>query len=340
MDLEQNNNFSQSSAEPKKKRTLWKIVRGIFFSISAMVNIILLVLLIGIVAIFATAIFSAGQKDIFTEEIIQSGPHTNKIVIISLEGIIEPKLSRDMYNQLKLARKDKNVKAIIIRTNSPGGTISASDQIHNEILKCRKLNNIPIVAFMQGVAASGGYYTSVACDKIVAEPTAITGSIGVIMGHFVIQELLEEKLGIRPVIIKSGEKKDWPNPFEEITEEQQEYLHEKLIDPFHERFTQIIADGREELTLGKVKLLADGSIYNAKEALEEKLIDQIGYLDDAIELAKSLADIDDAHIIEYRKPFSLSSIFEAKAKSIFKIDRITLYELSTPQLLYLWTLQN
>ncbi len=99
---------------------------------------------------------------------------------------------------------------MIIRVNSPGGTISGSDQIHNEIVKYRSETNQPVVAFMQGVAASGGYYSSVACDKIIAEPTAITGSIGVIMGYLVLQQLLEEKLGIQPIVVKAGDKKDWP----------------------------------------------------------------------------------------------------------------------------------
>ncbi|MCK4753445.1 MAG: signal peptide peptidase SppA [Planctomycetes bacterium] len=337
MNLEQNNNLSQ---QPSKKRTFWKILRSFFLTISAMANIVILVVVIGIISLFATVIFTAGQKDAFTEKVIQSGSRTNKIVVINLEGIIDSKQSLNMYNQLKLARNDEHIKAIIIRTNSPGGTISASDQIYNEILKCRNQANIPVVAFMQGVAASGAYYTSVGCDKIIAEPTAITGSIGVIMGHFVIQELLEEKLGIQPVIIKSGEKKDWPNPFQEITEEQEEYIQKKLIVPFYERFTQIIAHGRDSLTIDDINRLADGSIYNADEALDEKLIDQIGYLDDAIELAKSLAEIEDAQVIEYQRPFSFTSLLDAKTKTLLKIDRTTLYELTTPQLLYLWTLQN
>jgi len=142
---------------------------------------------------------------------------------------------------------------------------------------------------MQGVAASGGYYTSVACDKIIAEPTAITGSIGVIMGYLVVQELLEEKLGIQPVVIKEGRRKDWPSSFQPPTEEQLQYLQDKVLTPAYERFVQIVDEGRPSLTLADVRRLADGGIYSTSEALNENLIDEIGYLDEAIKQVKSLA---------------------------------------------------
>jgi protease-4 len=191
---------------------------------------------------------------------------------------------------------------------------------------------------MQGVAASGGYYVSVGCDQIVAEPTAITGSIGVIGGHFVLQQLLEEKLGIQPVIFKSSEKKDWPSPFQQVTEEQRRYIQDKLITPAYDRFVQVVDEGREELTLDDVKRLADGSIYGAKEALSEKLIDKIGYIDEAIEQVKLLAGIEKAQVVEYRKPFSFADFLSSRSGNILKINRSTLYELSTPQVLYLWSL--
>jgi protease-4 len=255
-----------------------------------------------------------------------------------VQGIINGEKARDIYSQIKTAKEDERVKGLIIRVNSPGGTISGSDQIYNEILKYRSEEDKPVVAFMQGVAASGGYYTSVACEKIIAEPTTITGSVGVIAGHFIFQELLEQKLGILPVIFKSGEKKDWPSPFQPITEEQRQYIQEKLIAPAYNRFVQVVADGRESLTLADVKRLADGSIYGAEEALAEKLIDKIGYLDEAIEQVKSLAGIEKAQVVEYRRPFSLSYLLSSRSKNILKIDRTTLYELSTPQVLYLWSL--
>jgi protease-4 len=280
-------------------------------------------------------LFAAGQKDIFTEEVVQSGQKTTKIAVIKLQGVIDDEQAQDVYQQLKLARKDQHVKGLIIRVDSPGGTISASDQIHNEILKYRRQTDKPVVAFMQDVAASGGYYTSVACEKIIAEPTAITGSIGVMGGYFVLQGLLEEKLGVQPVIVKSGLKKDWPTPFQPPTDEQRQYLQDKLIKPAYERFVQLVADGRPSLTAADVRELADGSIYGAQEALDEKLIDKIGYLDEAIETVSSLANIEEPHVVEYRRPFSLANLLSSRSETI-KLDRAALYEFTTPQILYLW----
>jgi len=255
-----------------------------------------------------------------------------------VEGIIYGESAKDVYSQLEKARHDKRVKGVIIRVDSPGGLISASDQIYKEILKYRQEEGKPVVAFMQDVAASGGYYTSVACEKIIAEPTALTGSIGVIMGHFVFQELLENKLGILPVILKSGKKKDWPSSFQVPTEEQLQYLQDKLITPAYERFVQVVAEGRQsQLTVDDVRRLADGGILGAQEALNEKLIDEIGYLDEAIGVAKSLAGIKEARVVEYRKPFSLASFLSYRSQGVLKINRATLYELNTPQVMYLWS---
>ncbi|HDZ69052.1 MAG TPA: signal peptide peptidase SppA [Phycisphaerales bacterium] len=336
MDFEQNNNRTESTEpqpEKPRKRTGWRIFWGIVIAMSVLANIVLFLALIGVVAVFA-----AGQKGIFTEEVIQAGPRTAKIAVITVQGIIDTEQANDVYKQLKTARQDERVRGLIIRVNSPGGAVSASDRIYNEILKYRNEKGKPVVAFMQGVAASGGYYVSVGSDKIVAEPTVITGSVGVIAGHFVLQELLEEKLGIQPVIFKSGRKKDWPSPFQPVTEEQRQYIQDKLISPAYNRFVQIVDEGRESLTLADVKRLADGSIYSAPEALDEKLIDEIGYLDEAIEQVKLLAGIEEAQVVEYRKAFSLTDFLYSRSQSFLKIDRAALYELGTPQVLYLWNI--
>jgi protease-4 len=258
-------------------------------------------------------------------------------VIIKVEGIIDSLQAKHVYKQLKRVRKDRRVKALIIRVNSPGGTISGSDQIYNEIRKYREEAGKPIVAFMQGVAASGGYYTSVACEKIVAEQTTITGSIGVIFGHFVLQQLLEDKLGIQPVVITSGPKKGWPSMFKPFEAEQQQYVQDRLINPAFERFVEVVAQGRPSLNVSDVRELADGGIYVAPEALKQELIDEVGYLDKAIDVAETLAGIKEAHVVEYRRPFSFYSFLSMESKNILKFDKALLYELSTPQLLYLWT---
>ena len=318
---------------PRRKGSGWRIFWGIVLALSFMANVALFMMLIGVVAIFAT-----GQRGVLDEEIIREGPARNKIAMISLQGVIYGESASDIYRQLKIVRKDKHIKAVIIRVNSPGGTISASDQIYMEINKFRAEENIPVVAFMQGVAASGGYYASVACDEIIAEPTTITGSIGVISWYLVVQELLEDKLGILPVTIKSGRKKDWPSSFRKPEPDEIQYMRDKVITPALERFIEVIAEGRKAtLTIEEIRKLADGGIFGAKEAKEEKLIDKVGYLDDAIELAKKWAKIDKAQVVQYRKPFSFANFFSYRKPNLLNLNRATLYELGTPQILYLWS---
>ena len=324
---------SPQPAPQGNKGSGWRIFWGIITGLSMLGNVMLFLMLIG-VGIVAFA--GRGEKK-FTEEVIEDGPRSAKIAIVSIDGVIDEQQAQEVYWQLKTAREDKSVKGVIIRVNSPGGTISGSDQIHNEIMKYRDDTNQPAVAFMQGVAASGGYYSSVACDKIIAEPTAITGSIGVIMEYLVLQQLLEDKLGINPIVVKAGSKKDWPNPFQMPTDEQLQYMQQRIIDPAYDRFVKIVVDGRSSLTEADVRRLADGSIYWADKALEEKLIDGIGYLTDAIDKTKLLAGVKKAQVVEYRKPFSIADMLSAKTNLSLKIDRRTLYEVAVPQALYLWT---
>lgn len=308
----------------------WKIFFGIILGLSIMANLLLFAALVGSVIAFAV-----DKSEYFIEKVLEEGPAANKIAVIRIEGIINNKLSEDVSRQMKAAKKDKTVKAVIFRTNSPGGGIAASDRIYDEICRFRSETGKPAVAFMETIAASGGLYTSCACDKIIAEPTTITGSIGVIMGHLVLQELFEQKLGIKPVIVKSSARKNWPTTFEPVTEEQIAYLNDKLIMPAYERFVNIVAKSRKDmLTVEQIRALADGSIYNASEALGNKLIDEIGYIQEAIALAKSLANIADAKIVEYEKPFSFEKLLGAQ--TLFKLDRDSLLELTTPQLMYLW----
>jgi len=350
MDFEQGNNMSgpmQSQpptpmpgygvspppVKPARTGTGWRIFWGIMLGFSVMANVALFLMLIGVVALFAT-----GQRGLLTEEVVREGPASHKIAMVTVQGIIHGELANDVYQQLKAARQDRRVKGIIVRVNSPGGTISASDQIYTQIRKFQQEEKKPVVAFMQGVAASGGYYASVACEKIMAEPTTITGSIGVISWWLVVQELLEDKLGVLPVTIKSGQKKDWPSSFRQPAPEELQYMQDKLVTPAYERFVEVVAEGRKaSLSPERVRQLADGGIYGAREALEEKLIDEIGYLDEAIDLVKSMAGIDRARVVEYRKPLSLSDFLSYRQQNLLKLDRATLYELGTPQILYLWS---
>jgi protease-4 len=319
--------------QPRKKGSGWRILVGIMFALSVLANFLLIFMLI-----FVFIIFASGQRTTLTEEVVREGPMGTKIAMVTIDGVIYEEQAESVYRQLQAAQKDRRVRAVIVQFSTPGGTISASDQIYNQIRKFRTKTNKPVIAFMQGVAASGGYYSSVACEKIIAEPTIITGSIGVISSYLVVQQLLEDKLGILPVVIKSGEKKDWPSSYRAPEPNEIAYIENKLIKPSLKRFVDIVAEGRKaSLSLADVMRLADGSIFGAQEALDEKLIDQIGYLDDAVDLVKTLAGIDKAQVIRYRKTFSISDLLSYRTQqNTLKLDRNTLYELGTPQVMYLW----
>jgi protease-4 len=296
-------------------------------------NVFLILMVIGSFMMVALGQSSGGIQ----EEVIQAGSSSDKIVVIDLRGMIDSQQAQHLTDQLRAVRRDQNVRGLILRINSPGGGITASDDIYHQLRTLREEESIPIVAFMQSMATSGGYYAAVACDKIMAEPTTITGSIGVIMANMVMQELLEEKLGIHPVIVKSGLKKDWPSSFKMPSEEQLQYLQDKLIQPAYQRFVDVVAEGREDiLTREEIKLLADGSIYSAPEAAEEHLIDELGYLRDAIDLAESLAGVVDARVVEYREIFTLATFLQARSQAGISLDPKTLLHWTTPEVMYLW----
>ena len=316
---------------PPRRFSGWRVLWRLLFGLSVLANIGLFFLLISAVVMIATG--GGGTY----RTVIREGPRDSRIAVINVSGIIDGGQAEEVLRQMEAAKQDRAVKGIIVRVDSPGGTISASDRIYREILDYRKKRGLPAVAFMQGMAASGGYYASVACERIVAEPTTITGSIGVVMVHFVFENLLENKLGIQPVFLTMGAKKDWPSSFRAPTQEELTYVHDRLLDPAYKRFVDVVKDGRQEsLSPGEVEKLADGSIYVANQALEAKLIDKIGYLDEAIATVKALAGIEAAQVVEYRRPFSLMGLLNAKSTQIPKLDRKTLFEFGTPQVLYLW----
>ena len=330
--------FSSAVYDPypkKKKGTGWKIFMGIVLVISIIVNIFLFLGIIGLGAVVVGG--STAADDGLVEKTLIEGQHGKKIAVINIEGIIETEMSDWVRRQIKTAEKDASVKALIVRISSPGGAVSSSDQIHYYITQFKKHTNKPVLAFMQSIAASGGYYSAVACDEIMAEPTVITGSIGVIMNHLVIKDLLTEKLGIDPVTLKSGKRKDWPSMFNETTEEEKQYLMERIINPAYDRFVTLVAEGRNEvLTEDEVRQLSDGSIYTAQDALDNKLIDALGYLEDAKYKAEQMAQISNAELVTYEELFSFWSLMGAQSKTKINLETEILEKLAAPRILYLW----
>jgi len=237
---------------------------------------------------------------------------SGKIALIRIEGSISSSKSQifggasseEIIRLLKQAREDPSIKAVVIRINSPGGSAAASQEIYGEIIRLKKSGK-PVVASIGDIATSGGYYVASAANKIVAEPGAITGSIGAIM---VVPQLTEflKKLGIEFTIIKNGEFKDITSPYREITPEEKQLLQKMLTD-VHEQFIKDVSEGRG-IEISSIREIADGRIFTGKQAKELRLIDEFGNLNDAIDLAAKLAGIEKPKIVEFERKTLIESL--------------------------------
>ena len=209
--------------------------------------------------------------------------------------------SRQVIEHIKEFRKDDVIKAIVIRVDSPGGGVGPSQEIFTELMRTRSVKTV--VASMGSVAASGGYYVAAATQAIVASPGTITGSIGVIMEHVNLTELVR-KIGISPVVIKSGEFKDLGSPFRELGKDEKQLL-QQLVDELHQQFVSDMARARDMATEAMAEL-ADGRVYTGQTALNLNLVDRMGNLEDAVALAAELADIDEEPVPVYPKDTPIS----------------------------------
>jgi protease-4 len=232
---------------------------------------------------------------------------SNKVVIIDVSGMILNARSSGMFGdgvkpvslfreRLDAAARDGHVKAVVLRINSPGGAVTASDIMYHDLEAFRQKTGIPVVACMMDVAASGAYYLAMAADYVYAHPTTVTGSIGVIMSLYNASGLAA-KIGISSNPIKSGPIKDIGNPLRKMTDAEREVL-QRLVNSFYDQFVHVVCTGRR-MPEDRVRQLADGSVYGGAQAKDFGLVDEIGYLDDAIECAKGMAHIRDATVVSY-----------------------------------------
>lgn len=249
-----------------------------------------------------------GEEEV-QEVVLIKSPAKEKILILDVTGLISTTLNPGLferegdilsrvYYRLEKASEDKNVKALILRLDTPGGEVTASDILYNEILRFKEKTSIPVVGLMMGLATSGGYYVASACDHVIAHPSTITGSIGVISIFPNLQELFT-KIGIKVNVIKSGKMKDSGSAFRDLTEEEKK-VFQSVIDEMYNKFLDVVYQKRKDsLSFEKLKKIADGRIYTASQAHTLKLIDEIGYFDSALKKALSLAMIKDAKVIAY-----------------------------------------
>jgi protease-4 len=288
----------------------------------------------------------AGPSDLESRVLERHFSHnpkaTDKIAIISVEGaILEGR--GFVQRQIDRARKDHNVRAVVLRVDSPGGTVTGSDYIYHRLTELARDRKIPIVVSMGALAASGGYYVAMAVgprpDTIYAEPTTWTGSIGVMIPHYDASELLKH-IGLRQDSLVSGPLKGMGTITRPMTEKEREVL-QGLVKEGFERFKQIVRQGRSKFDKDPKALdeLATGQVYSAEQAVRNGLVDKIGFLEDAVDRAVALAGLpaDQVNVVEYRREFSwIGYLLESRAHSPV-IDVGALLDLTVPRAYYLYS---
>jgi len=252
-------------------------------------------------------------------------PTTQKVALVKVEGVINS--SDDILKKLQRVEEDKSIKALVLRVNSPGGAVGASQEIYDELLKIRNEYKKPVVVSMGNVAASGGLYISLPANVIFAEGGTITGSIGVIIQKLDVQKLAD-KIGVKMEVVKTGKFKDILNPFREMTEEERKYLLE-LERNVLEQFKEAVVINRKGKLKVDINTIADGRIFSGKQALQIGLVDKLGNLEDAIKEAGRLAGIKGKPVVvELKKEQPLvKKLLGSDLKGVLPIDTSTTFGL-------------
>jgi len=308
---------------------------------------------------FATIIFSGCATINFgpslgaLKEVTISGEGPGKILLVNIDGIINNQKDRSFSGSIvklgmvetirgviEKAEKDDEIKALLIKMNSPGGTVTASDIIFHLLQTYKEKRKVRIYIQVMDLAASGGYYIALAGDEIIAHPTSLIGSIGVIALKVNLQELMA-KIGVSWEIVKSGDKKDFMSPFRSFTKEERE-LFQETIDRFHNRFVKLIAENRSALNSSQVQSLADGRVFDAEQAKKLKLIDHIGYVTDTLQRIKSDLKNPNLKLVTYHRNDEFqgniySQIQRPTSFNLINLDLGFNPNTLTPYFLYIWS---
>ena len=294
---------------------------------------------------------SLGRVRPLEEETLE-GEGRAKILLVDVSNVITDEPKRHAFglieeestvarvrSELEKAADDDRVKAVVLRIDSPGGGVTASDEVWSELVRFKKKRAIPIIASFGDVAASGGYYIACAADRIVAHPTTMTGSIGVIMLNFNVEGLLG-KIGVRNETFKAGEHKDLLSPFRGATPEERRIV-QRILDTLHTRFVTVVREGRPRLDPNRIGELTDGRIFDANQALEAGLVDEIGDLDAAIDAAKAAAKVEKARVVTYHRADQTPENIYSAARQVPVQVNVLPVDLGTlvrpgPRFMYLW----
>jgi len=299
---------------------------------------------------FSDEILGASNEE-FLENVVIEGKGIDKILVLSVNGVIQDTgdvtsffqsagyQHQSFLKMLEKAEEDKTVKGIILKVNSPGGGVVESAEIHKKLTDLKEATDKPVYVSMGAMAASGGYYISAPADKIFATPDTMTGSLGVIMQGVNFSELAE-KYGVKFETIKSGPYKDIMSSYRDMTDEERQIM-QTMVDNAYQGFVDVIADGRN-MSESEVRKIADGRIYDGRQAKENHLIDELGYFEDAVEAMKKDYELGDISVVEYTANFGFGSLFSMSAKKIFSddIEMATMVHLlsqpNSPRMMYLY----
>lgn len=318
----------------------------------------LLLLTTGCVSI---ELFDGGAKAPLEESLLQ-GERGPKILLIDINGPIDDEapfadqlfgveplgMVARMREVLDRAREDEEVQGLLLRIDSPGGTATASEQIYTEILRFKQERKVPVLAQLLSMATSGGYYIAMAADAVIAHPTAVTGSIGVVYSSVSFAGLMD-KLGIENQTIKAGEYKDMGSPLGRLSSDERAQL-QAIVDDLHLRFRTIVERGRPDLTPARVRELADGRIYSAPQAVENGLVDRLGTLHDSVRELERRMSVREARVVGYHRPREVRRNLYSRASGSpprMESDPLTAWSgaltlerlepiLARPGFLYLW----
>ena len=300
----------------------------------------LLVLMLVITGCAAPRISIFGKNGEPLKEFTLQGSTKGKVLIISIKGKItddvesglirkKPSMVQEIVAQLKKAEKDKDVGAVLLVIDSPGGSVTASDVLYHEIVRFKEKTGTKVVAAMMDVAASGGYYIALPADAIVAHPTTITGSVGVLFLQPKVVGLMD-KIGVDVQVSKSGANKDIGSPFRTATAQEKQIIQE-MTDKLARRFLDLVAQHRRIDATGMTEI-ASAKVYLADEAQRLGLVDRVGYLNDAVDEARRLAGLGkDAKVVVYRREkYENDTIYNMQSTWTGGDERLTLIDLGLP----------
>ena len=275
----------------------------------------------------------------------------DKILILDIDGLLMNERSRSMFGadenpvslfieKLDKAANDDRVKAVILRLNSPGGGVTATDMMYHQLLAFRNKRKVPVVAIIEDVGASGAYYLACGADRILAHPTSVVGSIGVMAQTISIAGSMK-MIGVEAKAVTSGPYKDMGSPLKPL-DEKDLAVFQGIVDTYYERFLEVVTAGRPKIPADKLRKLADGRVFTGTDARANGLVDDLGYMDKAVALAKRLGRVGKVQVVMYHRPMGYrANVYSGRPAApqinLINVSVPRLLDATRPRMLYLWT---